>query len=159
MDGGVGLRRLDLAKWAVGPTVSDGGRLDGTPVQRVTGAVDVVKALSDIVAMAVEVGAAPEEGLRPVDPASANRVKRAVRSSTLEVVTGKEDHLLRRLRMDIVFAAGDLEGLQQALGPLAGTRLHFELDLSGLNRRVEVADPVQVRPLSELQGRQRRSSP
>ncbi len=158
-DGGAGLRRLDLAKWGVEPTVGDGGRLDGVPVQRVTGAVDVVKALNDIVAVADDIGSARDEGLRPVDPASGDRVKRAVRSSTFEVITGKDDHLLRRLRLDVVFAAGDLQALQQALGPLAGTRLRFELDLSGLNRRVEVAEPAQVRPLSELQVRRRRSSP
>ena len=151
--GGGGLRRLDLGKWVVEPTVSDGGQLDGTTVQRVTGAVNVVKALNDIVAMAEVVGAAPDEGLRPVDPAGAERVNRAVRSSSLEVLTGTEDRLLRRLRLDIVFAAGDLAGLQQALGSLAATRLHFELDLSGLNRKVEIPVPAQVRPLSELQRR------
>ena len=151
--GGAGLQRLELAKWMVDPRVGDGGRLDGVAVQRVTGAVDVVKALNDIVAVAADVGPAPDEELRPVDPAGADRVKRAVRSSTLEVITGQDDHLLRRLRLDVTFAAGDLEGLQEALGPLAGTSLHFEVDLTGLNRKVEVAAPAEVRPFSELQRR------
>lgn len=152
--GGAGLQRLDLAKWVVDPKVGDGGRLDGTPVQRVTGAVDVVKALNDIVAVADAVGTASDEGPRPVTPAGAERVKRAVRSSTVEVVTGRDDHLLRRLRLDVTFATGDLEGLEEALGPLAGTRLHFELDLSQLNRQVEVEAPTSARPLSELRDRQ-----
>jgi hypothetical protein len=134
----------------VDPRVGDGGRLDGVAVQRVTGAVDVVKALNDIVAVAADVGPAPDEELRPVDPAGADRVKRAVRSSTLEVITGQDDHLLRRLRLDVTFAAGDLEGLQQALGPLAGSSLHFEVDLTGLNRKVEVDVPPSVRPLADL---------
>ncbi len=151
--GGAGLQRLDLAKWFAEPKVSDGGRLDGAPVQRVTGAVEVVNALNDIVAVADEVGTATGEGLQPVDPAGAERVKRAVRSSALEVITGKDDHLLRSIRLDVTFAANDLEGLQQALGPLSGTRLHFELRLSGLNRKVEVAAPASARPFSELQSR------
>lgn len=151
--GGAGLQRLGLAKWIVEPTVGDGGVVDGVAVQRVTGAADVVAALNDIVAVADAMGSAPGEGLRPVDPAGAERVKRAVRSSAVEVITGRDDHLLRRLRLDVVFAAGDLEGLQEALGPLAATSLHFELDLSGLNRKVEVTAPPQVRPLSELQRR------
>ena len=152
-EAGTGLQRLDLAAWARDPQVSEAGQVDGTPVQRVTGGVDVVKALGDLVAVANQLGAAPGEGLAPVDPRSAGQVERAVRSSRLEVLTGKEDRLLRRARLDVTFAATDLGALEQALGPLAGSRLSLEIDLAGLNRKVEVPPPPSPRPLSELRRR------
>lgn len=150
-----GLQRLDLAGWARAPEMTDGGQVDGAPVQRVAGRVDVARALSDILAVANQVGAAPDEGLRPIDGDGARRLERVVRSSHLEVFTGKEDRLLRRLRLDVTFAAAaaDLQDLEVALGPLAGSRLHLEMELSGFNRKVDVQAPLGARPLSELRGR------
>ncbi len=150
---GSGLQRLEVAKWARDPEVSDAGQLDGVAVQRVTSAVDVPKAISDIVAVGNQLGAGEEQGLRPLDAEGARRLERAVRSSRLEVITGEEDRLLRRLRLDVTFAAGDLGSLQPALGALAGSRLHLEIDLGGFNRKVEVQPPAAPRPLSELQPR------
>jgi hypothetical protein len=148
--GGAGLSRLELSKWAVDPKLSEAGSVGGVPAQRVTAAVDVVKALNDIVSVANDLGTGPDEGLRPVDAGSAERVKRAVQSSSLEVITSKDDRVLRRLRLDVTFAAADHESLASALGPLTGTRLHFEVELSGVNRKVEVPSPADPRPLSEL---------
>ena len=147
---GSGLQRLEVAKWARDPEVADAGQLDGVAVQRVTGAVEVAKALDDIVAVGNQLGAGGDQALRPIDAEGARRVERAVRSSRLEVVMGKEDRLLRRLRLDVTFAAADVQGLEAALGPLAGSRIHFEIDLAGFNRKVEVQSPAAPRPLSEL---------
>ena len=150
---GSGLQRLEVAKWARDPEVADAGQLDGVAVQRVTSVVDVPRAIADIVAVGNQLGAGEDQVLRPLDADGARRLERAVRSSRLEVITGKEDRLLRRLRLDVTFAAGDLGDLQSALGPLAGSRLHLEIDLVGFNRRVEVQAPAAPRPLSELQQR------
>lgn len=145
-----GLARLEVAEWARSPEVADAGRVGGAPVQRVTAEVDVAKALSDVVAVANQVGASPSEGLAPIDADGAKRLERAVRSARLEVLTGKEDRLLRRLRLDVTFAPEDLGELEAALGRLAGSRLHLEIELSGFNRKVDVDPPAGARPLSEL---------
>ena len=58
--------------------------------------------------------------------------------------------MLRRLRIDVTFAAADARRLEAALGPLAGTRLHLELDISKPNSEVRVDPPARVQPLSEL---------
>ena len=147
--GGAGLQRLGVAEWARDPKLADAGHLVGVAVQRVTGEADVVRALNDIVTVANQLASSPGEGLGPVDARSAEQVERAVRSSRLEVVTGKEDRLLRRLRLDVTLAAAEVRGLEAALGPLAGSRLRFEIDLSGFNRKVEVQAPPSPRPLQQ----------
>ena len=147
--GGNALEGLDVDGWAEGHRVEDAGRVDGVGAQRVTGEVDVVEALNDLVAVAGQVGA-ETAGLRPVEGKDAEHLRRAVRSSRLEVVTGRDDRMLRRLRIHVTFAAADARRLEAALGPLAGTRLHLELDISKPNREVRVDPPARVEPLSEL---------
>ena len=148
-----GLEALDLVGWARDPVMTEAGQVDGVPAQRLTSEVDVVKALNDVVSFAADVGAGQDTGIRKVEGEDAEHLRRAVRQSHLEVVTGKPDRLLRRLRLDIGLAAPDVQRLEAALGPLAAARLAVEVDVSDPNRKVTVDAPPRPRPLSELQGR------
>lgn len=143
-----GLDGLDVADWAREPKLSDGGSLDGVKVERVTGGLDVVEALNDLVEVATRVGGG-DAGLQTIEGKAAEQLRRAVRTARLEVVTGAEDRLLRRLRINVVLAAPEPE-LAKALGPLAGTRLTLELDIAKPNQRVSIDPPERPRPLGEL---------
>jgi len=59
---------------------------------------------------------------------------------TVEVVTGKEDRLLRRADVSVTLAVVDPR-VRDALGDLAGARLRMALDVAEINRPVQVADP------------------
>ena len=149
--GASALGDLDVHEWARDPELTDAGMLDGVPARRVTAGLDVVEALNDLMAVARRVGAA-EEGapLGPIEGEDARRLRRAVRSSRLEVVTGRRDRLLRQLRVQVTLAPPDVRHLERALGPLAGARISLELRIAGPNRKVRVEPPAVVRPLSEL---------
>lgn len=147
-----GLEGLDIADWAEKPKVTKGGSLDGVAVERVTAALDVTEALNDLVDVAARLGAGAGTGLRRIEGKSAEQLKRAVRSARLEVVTGAEDRLLRRLRIDVTLLAPEPR-LVEALGPLAGTRLELELDIAKPNQPVKIDPPRRARPLEEFTGR------
>jgi len=81
------------------------------------------------------------DGLQPLEGDAADRVRRAATETTAEVVTGKEDRLLRRADASITLAVTDPE-VREALGELSGARLRLGLDVSEINRPVQVADPT-----------------
>ncbi|HEX2040286.1 MAG TPA: hypothetical protein VHF47_11215 [Acidimicrobiales bacterium] len=121
-----GLLRLHVDRWARAP------RLKG---DRVVADVDVVNALNDVLGVAADVGAEP----RPVDRIEgedAERLRRAVRSSRLEVDVDDETDVPRRVRMEITFGVRAEHDLARLLGRLAGVRLtvDIELDEVGLRR-------------------------
>lgn len=150
-----GLDQLDLAGWARHPTVVDAGVEGREPLQRVSAGLDPVKALNGIGALAARLGRGEDAGLGRIEGADAARLRRAVRSAHLEVLTGKRDRVLRQARIDVTFDARRAGRLRSSLGRLAGVRLTLDLAIARPNRRVDVQAPAEARPFSEL-GRRRR---
>lgn len=146
-----GLKGLDVGDWAEEPEVTDAGLVDGVAAERVTAGLDVPEAMNDLIEVATRIGVGTETGLRRLDGDAAEQLKRAVREARLEVVTGKEDRLLRRLRINVTLAAPGRR-LAEALGPLAGTRLTLEVDIIKPNQPVKIDPPERVRSLEELRG-------
>jgi hypothetical protein len=121
-----GLARLHIDEWARSPRVADDGRI--------VAEVDVPAALNDILAVAADVGAHPQ-GVGSIDGEDAERLRRSVRSSRLEVEVDEETDVVRQVRMLVAFGADAQDDVARVLERLAGVRLAFELDLN----RVELA--------------------
>ena len=147
-----GLEGLDLDEWIDDPQVAPGGSVDGVAVDRVTGKVDAVEALNDVLGLASEFGATVEGAPTRLEGDDAEQVRRAVRRTHLELLTGRSDRLLRHLRIDVSFGVDEEQELARALGWLAGVRVSLELDVSRPNRRVTEKEPARARPASELPG-------
>ena len=148
-DGGGPLAELDVASWARGAELTDGPTVDGDETERVRSEVDVVKALNDLIGSIGDLGAGEAAGLEPLEGEDADQLEEAVRSSRLEVVTGKEDRLLRRLalNLDIGVEARELAG---GLGQLSGAEVTLELTIADPNGRVEVEEPEDPLPYRSL---------
>jgi hypothetical protein len=137
---GLDALRLDARRWMRDPKLSDGPRVAGDETDRVTGALNAPAALSDLLAAARRNGASP--GLSARD---GRRLARTVRKSSVEVLTGARDRLLRRLRMQ-----ADLDvppDLRARVGGRAALHVDFELGVAAPNRPVRVAAPKDARPL------------
>lgn len=147
--GGGGLEGLELDDWIDNPTVRRETQ-DGAAVNRITGKVDAIKAFNGVLGLAQEYGASTEDAPKPLDGDAANRVRRMVRSSSVEVVAGQDDHLLRHFELVIALAPGAQQRLRGALGKFAGVRLRFALDVFRPNRPVRVAAPARARPASDI---------
>lgn len=136
---GGGLDGLSLRTWLDDPQLAPGPEIDGAATEQVTGKADAVAILNDVIGLADQfgTGAGP---VRRLEGDAAERVRQAVAAAQAEVVTGKEDRLLRRADVSVDLAVTDAR-VREALGELAGARLTLALEVTDLNRPVQVTVP------------------
>ncbi|MEY2477259.1 MAG: hypothetical protein QOG87_2574 [Actinomycetota bacterium] len=144
---GGGLDGLSLDEWVAEPTVSTGPRVGGVATRRITGAVDAVPAINDLLELAGGFGAADEDAPTRLEGEGADAVRRAVESAKVDLLVGAEDDLLRKLELVIDLSVqGESSEVRRALKGLAGARLAFQLDVGDVNRPVTVDAPDNARP-------------
>ena len=139
-----GLESLRVGDWVRDPEASSGDDVD-----TVTGELDVVAVVNDLVAIARAFGGST---LAQLDRDDAQRIADATKDSSFELETGHDDHLLRRLALDAELGFDVPDDLRRALGDAVGGSFTFELELDDPNGQVEVQTPNDARPSSELPG-------
>jgi hypothetical protein len=147
---GKGLGELGLDDWIKDPELSDGGVVGGTETDRIDATLDVAAAARDLVQLGRSLG---QGNLGRLSDADEQTIERATRSARLQVFTGEEDRLLRRLDIVVDLGFDVPSNLRAALGSLVGARIDFELTVDDPNRSVQVDEPKDVLPYSELPGR------
>jgi hypothetical protein len=154
---GTSLAGLDLGRWVVDPQSQPVTTRGDQQVDRITGRVDPVAALNDIVAMAGQFGS--DQQTLHINDADADRVRSLVQSSSFELLTGHDDHLLRSVTATVEFAAPQSASSTTAnevltkLAQLGRLTLTISLQIDGPNGPVTVTPPSTVRPISELPSR------
>src|SRR5262245_63186099 len=113
------------------------GTVGGSETDRVDGDLDVVNAANGLLLLARLLGRNAEQ----LQPADGTRLKKAVRSSAVVLYTGKQDRLLRRLRLTARLGRDVPPQLKAALGNVDDSRIEFQLDVSNPNEPVTVAKP------------------
>jgi hypothetical protein len=134
-----GLEGLTLTKWLDDPTVAPGPEVEGVATEQVTGKADAVAILNDVIGLLDKFGTG-QEGVARLQGDAADRVRKAVAAAGAEVVTGRDDRLLRRADASVDLAVSDPK-VRDALGDLAGARLALSLQVTKLNQPVEVKEP------------------
>jgi hypothetical protein len=138
-----GLEGLSLEDWLEKPRISPGPRVGGVATRRITGTVDAVPAINDLLELAGGFGATDDDAPERLDGDGADAVRRAVESATAELLVGADDDLLRKLDLVIDLSVrGESPAVRRALKGLAGTRLRFRLDVARVNRAVTVKAPT-----------------
>lgn len=140
--GGFASLGLDPASWISKPRSRGTARVGAAETQRIAGEIDTRRLLADIARMLDGIGA--DELLKPQ---LRDEIARAVKSSRVEVWTGVEDRILRRLDVAIDFTLGEDA---RSIG-LTGGKINLRVRLDGVNAtRVDVTAPKGARPLSRL---------
>jgi hypothetical protein len=143
--GGEGLGELRLNDWIRNAESSGGDEIGGDATDKVEADLDVVAAVNDLLELAAGVtGEAPE-----IEGDEAELLRDSVRDARIEVHTGKDDRLLRLLRIEAEFDPELPEALDE-LAQAAGSTVEFELRIESPNDPVEVEAPANPRPFSEL---------
>ena len=117
-----GLASLSIGDWVRDPEASSGDDVD-----TVTGELNVIAAVTDLVGIARAFG---DSTLARLGRADAQRIADATEDSSFELETGHDDHLLRRLAA-------------------VGGTFTFELELEDPNGQVEIQSPESALPASE----------
>jgi hypothetical protein len=134
-----GLDGLSLRHWLADPKLAQGPSVDGAATDRVTGKADAVAILNDVIGLTERFGSS-DGTVKPLTGDAAARVRKAVAAAKAEVVTGKDDRLLRRADVSVDLAVSDPK-VREALGQLAGARLTMTLEVKDLNHPVDVPVP------------------
>jgi hypothetical protein len=138
LEGGEGgLSRFDVASWIEDPQQSDGGEVGDAETDRVTGKLDVVAAANDLMGFAALAG---REGSQ-IEGADADRLREATRSSSVDLFTGKDDRLLRKLTLSADLGFDVPQSLKRALGTTVGAKIDFLLAVDRPNAPVRVKGP------------------
>ncbi len=134
-----GLTELEIGDWFETPELQAGEEIDGMETNLMTSDFDASSGLNDLVSLLGSTSTPVIEG------ASQEQLERAVESATIEVVTGKEDDLLRRLGIELDLG---LEGVEELQGAVAqtGATISFEMELAAVNEPVEVEAPQDAEP-------------
>lgn len=149
----VGVRALgiDPLRWIVRPRLAGRTTIDGVAVTRVRGTIRLARVLEDLDSLLTKAGGSAAAG-GFLSPATRREFAAAVDSSSVEVLSGTADHVLRELRIGAAFSFKKHGGLTPIPG-LSGGKLTIALAIADPNRtRVNVRAPAAARPLSELTG-------
>ena len=138
-------RSLPLDDWIRDAKVVGSGSVGGTQTDHVRGRLDVSRAVADLG------GLTP--GGKPLTARERAQLARAARTATIDVWSGKKDHLLRKLTIDVDLSFDVPADLRAALGKLVGARITLDLTVTDPNRPVSVKAPAAARPYSALASR------
>jgi hypothetical protein len=133
--GGLKALGIDFDRWIRDPDVRDGPKVDGATTQSVTGEVDVARALADLLAAGRRAGA--KIGF---SDAARKSLAGSVKRSHAQVMVGRDDHIPRRLALELEFAFS--EQARQLLSGLRGASVRLSFRIARPNARVHVARPA-----------------
>ena len=140
---------MDPRKWLTDAKNEGDAKVGDDDTIKITGGVDMAKLLDDV---NTALGKASSLGLgapraarcpRSSPPSSASRSLDAVKDPKVEIYTGKDDSILRRLVVDL--------GIEEAASGTSGT-IAFDVSITDLNEDQEIAEPSDAKPFNELLG-------
>jgi hypothetical protein len=141
-DASSGLAELNIDDWIEGePEVSGGGRVGGVDTDKVAADLDAGAVMDGLIKLSRALGGGVAAQLQPLDETQRAKVRRAATDTTLETWSGKDDHLLRKLVLDVTFGTRN-ETLAEAVPQLAEARIKLEATVTDLNEPVEVDAPA-----------------
>jgi hypothetical protein len=123
------------------PETSEGEPVDGVETETIAGRLDVVAAANDLFDLARDFAGTT---VPAIEGEEAERLRGAVESASLELIVGRDDELLRRLRIDVAATAPDR--LEPALSELLGVRFQLLLAIEDPNEPVRVDPPQESLP-------------
>ena len=138
---------LDPRPWLTNPKNEGEAKVGDDDTIKITGGVDVNKLLDDVnqaLKKTRELGVQGTEQLpSQLTEAQKKQVADAVKNPRVEIYTGKEDKILRRM----VIALGH----RRAGGQLSGSAdIKLDLAISDLNEDQEISEPSGAKPFDQL---------
>lgn len=133
--GGLGTLRID--EWLRDPVMTQSPEGD-----RIKAGLNVAAAFDDLARFGERIGSRTLAGLRPLDDEARKQLDASARDSSIEVVTGPEDRLLRVLAIRVTLAAAGT--LPESLRSMVPVTLSLQLDLDDVNEPVHVQPPPGI---------------
>ena len=143
-------------RWLKDPTAQGSEDIGGTQTDHVAAQVDVPKLLDDVStllgkAKGVTAAGGSATGTEVPTQLTADQrdaIARSVKSAKFDLWTGRKDHTLRKIALDVEVAVP--EDLQARASGLKRGHVIFQLSIAQLNQAQKVTKPADAQPLSQL---------
>jgi len=140
---------IDPQRWLKDPKSAGSEQVGGADTLHITAGIDVGRLLTDISTLLGKAGNLGQ-GAVPTSLTAQQRkdIESSVKSTTLDLWTGKKDKTLRRIKLHIDIAVP--ADVQKRAGGLQSGKLDFNLLIADLNSDQTITAPASPKPLSAL---------
>lgn len=145
---------IDPLRWLETPADAGSEKVGGADTTHITATINVPKFLDDVNTLlkkADDIGVAGAQQAQvpsTLTDAQRKQITEAVKTAKVDVYSGKDDRLLRRLVVEIVFDVP--EASRKDAGGLESGTLKLDLTIADLNEDQSIKAPADARPLEEL---------
>ena len=137
---------IDLESWLTDLSNEGTEDVGGTETIHISGDANIDQILTDIGNLASSVPQASSSGF---DPSQLSAASAAVTDASIDVYSGAEDHVLRKLEANLTIdpSAVAPEGVTVPIGEIT---VNFAVEIDGLNEEQTIEAPSGAKPISEL---------
>jgi hypothetical protein len=137
---------IDLQSWLPDPSNEGTEDVGGTSTIHIHGDLDVQKVLTDIGNLA---GAFPGASAQGFDPSQLGAFSDAVTEASMDVYSGQDDHLLRKLALHLTIDPSVIAGGAVSV-PIDKIDITFGVELDDVNQQQTISAPSGAQPISQL---------
>jgi hypothetical protein len=132
---------IDPSNWVTDLSNDGTEDVEGTKTIHISGKADVGKLVEDLKTIARRAGGAAGK----VDPAEFDRLNDTIESGEIDVNSGEDDKLLRRMQLDF-----ELKPSEGTPGAPESVDVFFQLNLAAVNQPQTITAPSSAQPLKPL---------
>ena len=121
--------------------------MGGAETVHISGDADVNTILTDIGNLASAVPSASAQGF---DPSQLGTISDAVTDASINVYSGVDDHILRKLDATLTIDPSAIAG--GAVIPVSNIQISFSVEIDGVNEDQTISAPSGAKPISQLLG-------
>ena len=135
---------IDPSTWLTNVTDEGSESVGGTDTIHISGDADVERILADVSKVAAEL---PGASARGFSADQLDQVEPAVKSATIDVYSGEDDKILRKLDFSLTL---DPSALGSGAVPISSVDVSFSVAFSDVNSSQTITAPENPQPISKL---------
>jgi hypothetical protein len=135
---------IDPKTWITNVSNEGTTDIDGTPTIHIHGDADVAKIVTDLQKVSKQTGSSTTQQL---NPDQLKQLTDSVNGASIDVYSGADDHLLRKLAVSLSIAPPASSG-----ATVSNLKVDFSVTLSDVNQPQTITAPSNAKPLSDLLG-------
>jgi hypothetical protein len=137
---------VDPRNWLTNLSNEGDEDVEGTETIHIHGDADVEQMLSDFAKIAQRV---PGDGTPQLDPEQLEQATSAIQEASLDVYSGKDDHILRRLSVSLTIEPTPESAEDSGV---TSASVDVSVTLGDVNEPQEITEPQDAQPISGLLG-------
>jgi hypothetical protein len=138
---------VDLESWLTNLSNEGTEDVGGAQAIHIHGDANVDQILTDIGNLAAAIPSAASQGF---DPSQLGAASSAVTDASIDVYSGTDDHVLRKLDVNLTIDPSQIAG--GGIIPISNIQISFSVEIDGLNEPQTISAPANAKPISSLLG-------